>query len=147
MLIVLLTTCLLTVLSVGVHYTALSILTEFMLKRDYHVRRWVGVSVLGMLLAHVIEVTMYAIGYVILGRYFDYGDLIDSVGEEIEIISDYWYFSFVSYTSLGFGDIVPIRALRLMTALETLTGLILIAWSASFIFMQMHRFWSAEDKP
>jgi len=34
-----------------------------------------------------------------------------------------------------------------MTALETLTGLILIAWSASFIFMQMHRFWSVEVKP
>ena len=138
-------TCLLTVLSVGVHYTALSILTEFMLKRDYHVRRWVGVSVLGMLLAHVIEVTMYAIGYVILGRYFDYGDLVGNMGDNI--VSDYWYFSFVAYTSLGFGDITPTGSLRILTALETLTGLIMIAWSASFIFMQMHRFWSAEDKP
>jgi len=145
MLIVLLIACLLTLLSVGVHYSALSLLTEFMLKRDYHVRRWVGVSILAMLLAHVIEVSMYAIGYIILGRYFDYGDLVGSMGDEI--ISDYWYFSFVSYTSLGFGDIVPTGALRLMTALETLTGLILIAWSASFIFMQMHRFWSVEVKP
>ena len=34
-----------------------------------------------------------------------------------------------------------------MTGIETLTGLILIAWSASFIFMQMHRFWSEDDKP
>ncbi len=145
MLIVLLTTCLLTVLSVGVHYTALSILTEFMLKRDYHVRRWVGVSVLGMLLAHVIEVTLFAVGYAILLSYDEFGKLVGAV--EDSIISDIWYYSFVSYTSLGFGDIVPTKALRLMTGIETLTGLILIAWSASFIFMQMHRFWSAEVKP
>ncbi len=145
MLTVLLITCLLTVLSVGVHYTALSILTEFMLKRDYHVRRWVGVSVLGMLLAHVIEITLFAVGYAILLSYDEFGKLVGAV--EDSIISDIWYYSFVSYTSLGFGDIVPTKALRLMTGIETLTGLILIAWSASFIFMQMHRFWSAEAGP
>jgi hypothetical protein len=31
-----------------------------------------------------------------------------------------------------------------MTALETLTGLILIAWSASFLYMQMNRLWDRQ---
>jgi hypothetical protein len=32
----------------------------------------------------------------------------------------------------------------LLTDLETLAGLILIARSASFLFMQMHRFWEQD---
>ncbi|MCA9111260.1 MAG: two pore domain potassium channel family protein, partial [Planctomycetaceae bacterium] len=55
--------------------------------------------------------------------------------------TDYGYFSFVAYTSLGFGDITPKGPVRFMTALETLTGLILIAWTASFIFLQMQVNW------
>lgn len=145
MLIVLLTTCLLTVLSVGVHFFALSTLTQFLLKRDYHSRFWVGFSVLGMLLAHIVEISLFAAGYVIFHRHLEYGNLTGNIRNEI--FNDFWYYSFVSYTSLGFGDIVPEDELRIMTGIETLTGLILIAWSASFIFMQMHRFWSAEDKP
>jgi hypothetical protein len=145
MLIVLLATCLLTVLSVGVHFFALSTLTQFLLKRDYHSRFWVGFSVLGMLLAHIVEISLFAVGYVIFHRDLEYGKLTGNMGNEI--FNDFWYYSFVSYTSLGFGDIVPEDELRIMTGIETLTGLILIAWSASFIFMQMHRFWSAEVKP
>ena len=145
MFIVLLTTCLLTVLSVGVHFFALSTLTQFLLKRDYHSRFWVGFSVLGMLLAHIVEISLFAVGYVIFHRDLEYGKLTGNMGNEI--FNDFWYYSFVSYTSLGFGDIVPEDELRIMTGIETLTGLILIAWSASFIFMQMHRFWSVEVKP
>jgi hypothetical protein len=145
MLVVLLTTFVLTLMAVGVHYFALSTLTNFLMKRDYHSRRWVGFSVLGMLFAHIVEITIFAAGYVVFHHNSDYGRLIGIT--DYEIINDFWYFSFVSYTSLGFGDIVPEDELRIMTGIETLTGLILIAWSASFIFMQMHRFWGEELKP
>ena len=43
--------------------------------------------------------------------------------------------------SLGFGDISPYGSLRFMTALETLTGLLLIAWTASFIYLEMQATW------
>lgn len=51
------------------------------------------------------------------------------------------YFSAETYTSLGYGDIVPHGALRLLAGTETLTGLLMIGWSASHAFVVMERFW------
>lgn len=38
------------------------------------------------------------------------------------------------------------RAMRLMTAIEGLTGAILIAWTASFMFFHMRHFWEIESR-
>ena len=38
---------------------------------------------------------------------------------------------------LGFGDIVPVRGGRFLVVLEAVTGLVLIAWTASFTLYQM----------
>ncbi|NOY43130.1 MAG: two pore domain potassium channel family protein [Planctomycetes bacterium] len=141
-------TSVLVLLAVGVHYNALLLLSGFLRRRKVHVRRWVAVSILGLLFAHVLEVSIFAIGYEFLDGHEHYGSLKGYEDEpEGELYRVYWYFSFVAYTSLGFGDIVPTKWLRMMTALETLTGLILIAWSASFLFMQMQRFWDEEPPP
>lgn len=138
MLVVLSITCGLVLTTVGIHYSALTYLSAFLQRRKVHVRRWVAVAILGMLLAHVIEISLFALGFELFEWLDGYGEL---VGNMEDTNTAYWYYSFVVYTSLGFGDITPTHELRLMTGLETLTGLILIAWSASFIFMQMHRFW------
>ncbi|NIQ12844.1 MAG: two pore domain potassium channel family protein, partial [Candidatus Dadabacteria bacterium] len=48
-----------------------------------------------------------------------------------------------TYTSLGMGDIYPLgRPIRFLTGLESLTGLVLITWTASFLFIEMQRFWN-----
>jgi hypothetical protein len=153
MFIVPLVTCILVLLVVGVHYNALLILTAFLQRRTVHMRRWVAISILGLLLAHSFEVSIFSFGYWLLEDPDYYGELIgyekeDGTAEFNEYdqgsFRDYWYYSFVAYTSLGFGDIVPTKWLRIMTAFETLTGLILIAWSASFLFMQMQRLWDED---
>ncbi|EGG99066.1 Protein yfbU [gamma proteobacterium IMCC2047] len=54
---------------------------------------------------------------------------------------DCGYHSFVTYTSLGFGDIIPTGYLRFITGIEALAGLVLIAWTASFVYVEMRRFW------
>ena len=54
---------------------------------------------------------------------------------------DYLYFSTATYTSLGYGDIYPLGGLRLMAGIETITGLMMIAWSASFTYLTMEKFW------
>ncbi len=138
MLVVLLTTCGLVLLSVGVHYNALVLYSRLLQKQGINVRRWVAASILGLLLAHLIEIMIFAVGYDLLEQLGGYGILL---GDTRELASDYCYFSFVAYTSLGFGDITPTGWLRMMTGVETLLGLILIAWSASFLFMQMERHW------
>ncbi len=62
-------------------------------------------------------------------------------GEFTLSLLDCTYFSFVSYSSLGLGDIYPTGWLRFLTGLETLTGLVLITWTASFMFIEMQKFW------
>jgi hypothetical protein len=41
------------------------------------------------------------------------------------------------------GDIQPHGDLRFLTGIESLTGLVLITWTASFLFVEMQRFWNA----
>jgi hypothetical protein len=53
------------------------------------------------------------------------------------------YFSAVCYTTLGLGDIVPTGAIRFLVGTESLTGFVLITWSASFTFVEMERYWRA----
>jgi hypothetical protein len=50
------------------------------------------------------------------------------------------YFSATTYSTLGFGDIVLPRPWRLVGALESLTGVLLLGWSAAFFFTIIHRF-------
>ena len=146
MIYILLITFLLVLIAVTIHYFTLSLLTNFLRKRRDGVRHWVGFSILCILIAHIIEVSVFATAY----RFLEddqYGRLVGAVRDVPEHeLSDYWYFSFVVYTSLGFGDITPTEELRFVTALETLTGLILIAWSASFLYVQMQHFWSIEPE-
>lgn len=51
------------------------------------------------------------------------------------------YFSFTTYTSLGYGDIVPVGPARFIAGLESLMGLVLIAWTASFTYFEMTLYW------
>ena len=89
----------------------------------------------------VRKLSCFCLGYYVLDEVLEFGDLQNAAGE---VTHDYWYFSFVAYTSLGFGDITPRGSLRFMTAMETLTGLVLIAWTASFIYLEMQTNWNAD---
>lgn len=51
------------------------------------------------------------------------------------------YFSFSTFTTVGYGDIEPIGNLRFLTGIEGLAELVLVGWSASFLFMEMQRYW------
>ena len=55
------------------------------------------------------------------------------------------YFSAETYTSLGFGDVTPDGPVRLLVGAETLNGLLLIGWSASFLCISMERFWASPN--
>mgnify|MGYP001817187851 CR=1 FL=1 len=87
----------------------------------------------------MIEVGFFGVGYRILEAVDQVDDLRGLPTEGF----NYGYYSTVVYTSIGFGDVVPLtRATRILTAVEGLTGAILIAWTASFMFFHMQRFWA-----
>ncbi|HZP88302.1 MAG TPA: potassium channel family protein [Burkholderiales bacterium] len=94
------------------------------------------------LAAHWLEILLYALAYWLLDEGAQLGWL---AGEAVSDFNDYLYFSATSYTTLGVGDIYPTHALRLLAAAESLNGLLLIGWSASYTYLSMHRFWNVDD--
>jgi len=138
MLIALLTSAILVMLAVLVHYEILQRISLLLPKIRIPHRLRVMVAVLGALIAHVIEIWIFAIGYYLLIKSELIGTLI---GNFTGTLLDCGYHSFVTYTSLGFGDIIPTDYLRFVTGIEALVGLVLIAWTASFVYVEMRRFW------
>ncbi|MGH1419909.1 MAG: ion channel [Hyphomicrobiaceae bacterium] len=96
------------------------------------------IIVIGSLGAHVIEVCFYSAAYFFCDNVLGLGTLS---GRPVVAPLDYLYFSIVTYTSLGLGDVVPTGHLRFITGIEALNGLLLIAWSGSFIYIAMGRLW------
>jgi len=48
-------------------------------------------------------------------------------------------------SSLGFGDIRPTGPLQLFTAIESIIGLVLIAWTGSAVFLEMRQYWRRQE--
>ena len=95
-------------------------------------------GIFGALTAHVVEIWAFALGYYYLIREGNAGLL---QGNTSNTLLDCAYFSFTTYTSLGLGDIEPIGDIRYLAGLESLTGLVLIGWTASFMYIEMQRYW------
>lgn len=98
----------------------------------------VMLAVLILFAAHFGAIVIYAVAFGVGYQLLQLGSLS---GEAVETVQDYLYFSAVSYTSLGIGDIFPKDHLRLLTGVEALNGLLLIAWSGAFLFAMMNRLW------
>ncbi len=124
--------------AVLIHFEALNQLSSLIPKLPIPHRLRVLVGVFGTLIAHVIEIWVFAFGYYFMIHHEDFGAL---EGHFDKSLMDCSYFSFVSYTSLGFGDIVAKGDIRFLAGLEALTGLVLITWTASFMFIEMQKLW------
>ena len=125
-------------IAVLIHYEALKILSEVIPKLKVEHRLRVLFGFFGALLAHIIEIWLFAFAYYFKIRSGYFGTLI---GNSENNLMDCSYYSFTNYTSLGIGDIEPTGDLRFLTGLEALTGLLLIAWTASFMYLEMQKLW------
>lgn len=127
--------------AVLIHYEMLRWISLLIPRLNIRPRLRVLLGVFGALTAHVTQIWMFGIAYYWLAAYGKLGDLIGNTGDSL---MDSVYFSFTTYTSLGFGDIEPIGDLRFLAGLEALTGLVLIAWTASFMFLEMSKYWKGK---
>ncbi len=121
-----------------IHYEFLFALSKHIPKLKIKPRFRIVLGVFGALLAHSIEVWFFAAVY--------YFKLATGVFGHFEgnfngTFLDCVYFSFTSFTTLGFGDIVPFGEIRFLVGIESLTGLVMITWSASFLFYEMQKYW------
>lgn len=127
-------------LSALLHYEGLKHLSDW-LPRTHAVasRAKVLVAVLGGMTSHFMQISMFAAAYYLLRDRFGLGSF---GGHFHDAFTSLLYFSTETYTSLGMGDIYPTGALRLVTGIEALTGLLMISWTASFTYLEMRRYWN-----
>src|SRR5690349_10067103 len=77
-------------------------------------------TVLVLMAAHATEVFVWAAIYALTNAAPDGSDLV--------------YFAFVNYTTLGYGDITPVAAWRLLGPMTAMNGVLLFGWSTAVIF-------------
>lgn len=140
---VFLISCGLVVLSVGIHLVTLRGLSRAVLRWRLFPVTAMGVAMLGAIVGHLVEIAVFGIAIFWMSDFEEFGHLS---GHVEQTLGDYFYYSAVTYTSLGFGDVVPSGRLRLLSAVEALTGLVLIAWTASFAFFLMQQLWEVRPK-
>lgn len=90
------------------------------------------VTILAAFVAHTIAIWIFGVTYFVLVNHTGFGALI---GEGTHELLAYVYFSGVTYSSLGFGDVYPSGDLRLIVAAEAILGLILIGWTIAFTYI------------
>ena len=130
------------VIAVIIHYEFLYRMTQWLAVVKIPHRFRIVVGVCGALVAHSIEVWVFAFAYYFMHNADGWGHFEGNFNGSL---MDCGYFSFTTFTTLGFGDIEPIGDLRYLTGIESLTGLVLITWTASFLYLEMQRFWQSEN--
>ena len=77
-------------------------------------------TVLVLMAAHTLEVIVWA------SIYF----LADAAPAGAGLV----YFAFVNYTTLGYGDIIPVERWQLLGPITAMNGVLLFGWSTAVIF-------------
>jgi hypothetical protein len=87
---------------------------------------WMLIGVAGWtVLLHLIEIAVWAFFY--------------TWKQGMPDLQSAAYFSAVTFTTTGYGDLVLPREWRLVGAVEALTGIIMCGWSAGFFFAIVNR--------
>ena len=86
---------------------------------------------------HVGQMSLWGVAMYVADDLMGLGEI---TGETKGAFIDYLNFSMATYTSLGLGDITPTGWLKVLTGIETLTGLLCIGWSVSMFVGKMGTF-------
>src|SRR3954463_8502721 len=73
-----------------------------------------------LMTAHTLEVFVWALADLTVGAAPAGSDLL--------------YFAFVNYTTLGYGDITPVQAWRLIGPMTAMNGILMFGWSTAVLF-------------
>ena len=94
--------------------------------------------------AHLLEISLYAVVFWVMQEWLALGTLaglLEGTG------LDFFYFSIANFTTLGVGDLYATGPMRIVASIQSLNGLVLIGWSASFTYLAMERFWELHRRP
>jgi len=87
---------------------------------------WCLIQIAGwLILLHIFELSLWAVFYL--------------VGNAMPDAPSALYFSSVTYTTVGYGDLVLPEKWRLVGGIEALTGILMCGWSTGFFFALVNR--------
>ena len=107
------------------------------------------VVILGVFGVHILNIWIYGIAYYLAIHYSSIGTLTGNTISAGIYHLDFWgclYFSAVTYSTVGFGDITPEGGLRMLAGAQSLNGIVVIGWTVSFTYLAMERFWTGTNK-
>jgi hypothetical protein len=56
------------------------------------------------------------------------------------------YFSFVTFTTLGYGDMTLSEGWRLLSGIQALNGILLVGWTTAYLFAVVQRSWEGMSR-
>lgn len=133
---------LLLVATTVVHYEVLRLLSFGLPIMRVPARAKLIIVIVGAFGSHAFQMLLYGGVYYLLIHALALGKLTGSADSSLATCM---YFSAETFTSLGFGDILPGGPMRMVAGAEALNGLLLIGWSASFTYLAMERFWARPE--
>lgn len=84
-----------------------------------------------LLMIHLVEVMVWALAYLFLVP-----------DNQLDTLERAVYFSIVTFTTLGYGDItLADHQWRLLSGVEALNGVLLAGWTTAFLFVVFQRSW------
>jgi hypothetical protein len=93
---------------------------------------WLLIRIAGWLvLLHMVEISLWALLY--------------AWGHALPDVRAAFYFSSVTYTTVGYGDLVLPEAWRLIGGVEALTGILMCGWSTGFFFATLARIYRTQQ--
>jgi len=92
-------------------------------------------TVIVLIALHAVQIVIWAAAYRML---LPAGELADF---EAAI-----YFSFVTFTTLGYGDITLSEGWRLLSGIEALNGLLLVGWTTALLFAIVQKVWLSIER-
>ena len=92
---------------------------------------WLPIIVLIMFIFTLLESLLWSFTYLAIGTF-------DKLEEAL-------YFSIVTFTTLGFGDIVIGEEWRLLSSLEAANGIIIFGWSTAIVMAVVQRIYFSKS--
>lgn len=79
---------------------------------------------------HIIEILLWTLTYRAIVP-----------ADELATFEQALYFSVVTFTTLGYGDVTLSEGWRLLSGIEALNGILLVGWSTATLFVMVQRIW------
>jgi len=128
--------CLLSIVIAEIHFESFNIISSVIPRLHSRIR--ILVVFFSVFLAHLVEISLYAFSFFLFREVFGLGGFSENFNGTP---SHYFYYSAVSYTTVGISSFKAEGALKIISCLESLTGFMLITWSASFAYSSIGSFW------